>query len=88
MLGYQHHGDSHENFICDRVKESTKPGTLIPAACQKTIEPVSHRRDAENERGGKRLPGDRQIKDQYKEWDKDDTEQCKQRRDIKLHNDG
>ena len=32
--------------------------------------------------------GDRQIKDQYKEWDKDDTEQCKQRRDIKLHNDG
>ncbi|ETJ14338.1 MAG: hypothetical protein Q609_ECAC02620G0001, partial [Escherichia coli DORA_A_5_14_21] len=45
-------------------------------------------RDAENERGGKRRPGDRQIKDQYKEWDKDDTEQCKQRRDIKLHNDG
>ena len=65
-----------------------KPGTLVPAACQKTIEPVSHRRDAENERGGKRRPGDRQIKDQYKEWDKDDTEQCKQRRDIKLHNDG
>ena len=28
----------------------------------KTIEPVSHRRDAENERGGKRRPGDRQIK--------------------------
>ncbi|MGQ7073824.1 hypothetical protein ACUN90_19185, partial [Escherichia sp. SP-MK2] len=25
-------------------------------------------RDAENERGGKRRPGDRQIKDQYKEW--------------------
>ena len=60
MLGYQHHGDSHENFICDRVKESTKPGTLVPATCQKTIEPVSHRRDAENERGGKRRPGDRQ----------------------------
>ena len=72
MLGYQHHGDSHENFICYRVKESTKPGTLVPAACQKTIEPVSHRRDAENERGGKRRPGDRQIKDQYKEWDKDE----------------
>ena len=62
MLGYQHHGDSHENFICDRVKESTKPGTLVPAACQKTIEPVSQRRDAENERGGKWRPGDRQIK--------------------------
>jgi hypothetical protein len=35
VLGNQHHGDSHHDFIGNRVEEGAKTGALIPATSQK-----------------------------------------------------
>ena len=40
MFGNQHHGDSHHDFIGNRVEEGAKTGALIPATSEETIKPV------------------------------------------------
>ena len=88
MFGNQHHGDSHHDFIGNRVEEGAKTGALIPATSEETIKPVGYRGNKEDQRAGKRRPAKGQIKRQHKKRDQDDAKQSKQRRDIKLHSDG
>ena len=88
MLGHQHHRNRHHDFVRNRIEESAETSALIPATRQVAIKPVGHRRDEENQGAGKRSPAKREIKRQYKEWNKNDAKQSKQRRDIKLHGNG
>ncbi len=43
VFGNQHHGDSHHDFIGNRVEEGAKTGALIPATSEETIKPVGYR---------------------------------------------
>ena len=42
VFGNQHHGDSHHDFIGNRVEEGAKTGALIPATSEETIKPVGY----------------------------------------------
>ena len=77
-----------KEIIGNRIEKGTETGALIPATRQVTIEPVGHGGNKENQRAGKRRPGKRQVKRQYKERNKNDAKQGKQCRDIKLHSNG
>lgn len=66
VFGNQHHGDSHHDFIGNRVEEGAKTGALIPATSEETIKPVGYRGNKEDQRAGKRRPAKGQIKRQHK----------------------
>src|SRR5471030_103304 len=85
MLGNQHqrHGDHH--FVSHRVKESTKTRSLLPAAGQIAVEPVSDRRKDENQCTSRRCPCIRQIESQHEKRNEYNAKQGEACRYIKLH---